>query len=64
MKHDPLNRSMSIDRPLFGEDLAPESHRVTAPIGDPESLVIGNEGRGKNWSVGSTRFCLNSRQRF
>ena len=44
MKHDPLNRSMSIDRPLF-EDLAESHTRVTAPIGDPESLVIGNEER-------------------
>ena len=44
LKHDPLNRSMSIDRPLF-EDLAESHTRVTAPIGDPESLVIGNEER-------------------
>ena len=44
MKHDPLNRSMSIDRPLF-EDLAESRTRVTAPNGDPESLVIGNEER-------------------
>ena len=43
-RHDPLNRSMSIDRPLF-EDLAETHTRVTAPIGDPESLVIGNEER-------------------
>ena len=44
LKHDPLNHSMSIDRPLF-EDLAESHTRVTAPIGDPESLVIGNEER-------------------
>ena len=44
LKHDPLNQSMSIDRPLF-EDLAESHTRVTAPIGDPESLVIGNEER-------------------
>lgn len=44
LKHDPLNRSVSIDRPLF-EDLAESHTRVTAPIGDPESLVIGNEER-------------------
>ncbi|MFR3788064.1 MAG: sigma-70 family RNA polymerase sigma factor [Agathobaculum desmolans] len=43
-KHDPLNHSMSIDRPLF-EDLAESHTRVVAPIGDPESLVIGNEER-------------------
>ena len=35
---------MSIDRPLF-EDLAESRTRVTAPNGDPESLVIGNEER-------------------
>ena len=44
LKHDPLNQSMSIDRPLF-EDLAESRTRVTAPNGDPESLVIGNEER-------------------
>ena len=44
LKHDPLNRSVSIDRPLF-EDLAESHNRVTAPMGDPESLVIGNEER-------------------
>ena len=44
LKHDPLNHSVSIDRPLF-EDLAESHTRVTAPIGDPESLVIGNEER-------------------
>lgn len=44
LKHDPLNHSVSIDRPLF-EDLAETHTRVTAPIGDPESLVIGNEER-------------------
>ena len=44
LKHDPLNQSMSIDRPLF-EDLAESRIRVTAPNGDPESLVIGNEER-------------------
>ena len=33
-----------IDRPLF-EDLAESRTRVTAPNGDPESLVIGNEER-------------------
>ena len=43
-RHDPLNRSMSIDRPLF-EDLAESHTRVTAPVSDPESLVIGNEER-------------------
>ena len=43
-KHDPLNHSMSIDRPLF-EDLAESHTRVTAPDADPESLVIGNEER-------------------
>lgn len=43
-KHDPLNRSMSMDRPLF-EDLAQSHTRVTQPMGDPESLVIGNEER-------------------
>ena len=41
LKHDPLNHSMSIDRPLF-EDLAESHTRVTAPSSDPESLVIGN----------------------
>ena len=35
LKHDPLNQSMSIDRPLF-EDLAESRTRVTAPNGDPE----------------------------
>ncbi|WP_283675192.1 sigma-70 family RNA polymerase sigma factor [Butyricicoccus sp. Marseille-Q5471] len=45
-KHDPLNRSMSIDRPLF-EDLAESHTRVAAPICDPESLVIGNEERAE-----------------
>ena len=35
---------MSIDRPLL-EDLAESRTRVTAPNGDPESLVIGNEER-------------------
>ena len=44
LKHQPLNQSMSLDRPLF-EDLAESHTRVTAPIGDPESLVIGNEER-------------------
>ena len=44
LKHEPLNQSVSIDRPLF-EDLAESHTRVTAPIGDPESLVIGNEER-------------------
>ena len=44
LKHRPLNQSMSLDRPLF-EDLAESHTRVTAPIGDPESLVIGNEER-------------------
>jgi len=44
LKHDPLNQSMSIDRPLF-EDLAESRTRVTAPNGNPESLVIGNEER-------------------
>ena len=44
LKHDPLNHSMSIDRPLF-EDLAESHTRVTAPSSDPESLVIGNEER-------------------
>ena len=39
-----LKQSMSIDRPLF-EDLAESRTRVTAPNGDPESLVIGNEER-------------------
>ncbi len=43
-KHGPLNDSMSIDRPLF-EDLAESHVQVTAPIGDPETLVIGNEER-------------------
>ena len=43
-RHDPLNRSMSIDRPLF-EDLAESHTQVTAPMSDPESLVIGNEER-------------------
>ena len=43
-KHEPLNHSMSIDRPLF-EDLAESHTRVTAPVSDPESLVIGNEER-------------------
>ena len=43
-QNDPLNQSMSIDRPLF-EDLAESRTRVTAPNGDPESLVIGNEER-------------------
>lgn len=43
-KHDPLNQSMSFDRPLF-EDLAESHTRVTAPVSDPESLVIGNEER-------------------
>ena len=38
LKHDPLNQSMSID-------LAESRTRVTAPNGDPESLVIGNEER-------------------
>ncbi|MFR1716084.1 MAG: sigma factor-like helix-turn-helix DNA-binding protein [Butyricicoccus sp.] len=40
----PAQSSMSIDRPLF-EDLAESRTRVTAPNGDPESLVIGNEER-------------------
>ena len=44
LKHEPLNQSVSIDRPLF-EDLAESHTRATAPIGDPESLVIGNEER-------------------
>ena len=44
LKHQPLNQSMSLDRPLF-EDLSESHTRVTAPIGDPESLVIGNEER-------------------
>lgn len=44
LKHDPLNRSVSIDRPLF-EDLAQSHTRGSAPMGDPESLVIGNEER-------------------
>lgn len=35
---------MSLDRPLF-EDLAKSRTRATTPIGDPESLVIGNEER-------------------
>ena len=43
-RHDPLNHSMSIDRPLF-EDLAQARNRVAAPMSDPESLVIGNEER-------------------
>ena len=43
-KHDPLNHSLSIDRPLF-DDLAESRNRVAAPSGDPESLVIGNEER-------------------
>ena len=43
-KHEPLNHSMSLDRPLF-EDLAKSRTRATTPIGDPESLVIGNEER-------------------
>nr|WP_297174150.1 sigma-70 family RNA polymerase sigma factor [uncultured Agathobaculum sp.] len=43
-RHQPLNHSMSIDRPLF-EDLAESHSRVTAPMSDPESLVIGNEER-------------------
>lgn len=43
-KHAPLNHSLSIDRPLF-EDLAESHTRGMAPIGDPESLVIGNEER-------------------
>lgn len=43
-KHNPLNQSMSIDRPLF-EDLAESHTRGDASIGDPESLVIGNEER-------------------
>ena len=46
LKHDPLNRSLSFDRPLF-EDLAQSHTRVAAPIGDPESLVIGNEERAE-----------------
>ena len=45
-RHDPLNHSMSIDRPLF-EDLAESHTRVTAPMSDPESLVIGNEERAE-----------------
>lgn len=44
LKHEPLNRSVSYDRPLF-EDLAESRSRVLAPNGDPESLVIGNEER-------------------
>lgn len=44
LKHDPLNRSLSFDRPLF-EDLAESHTRVVAPTGDPETLVIGNEER-------------------
>lgn len=43
-KHELLNQSMSIDRPLF-EDFAQSHTRGTAPLGDPESLVIGNEER-------------------
>ncbi|MDO5142855.1 MAG: sigma-70 family RNA polymerase sigma factor, partial [Eubacteriales bacterium] len=43
-KHEPLNRSMSIDRPL-PEDLAAAQTQLVASTGDPESLVIGNEER-------------------
>ncbi|MGI6181188.1 MAG: sigma-70 family RNA polymerase sigma factor [Agathobaculum sp.] len=43
-RHAPLNQSLSIDRPLF-EDLAESRTRVTAPMSDPETLVIGNEER-------------------
>lgn len=44
MKHSPLNRSMSFDRPLF-EDLAESHNRIMISSSDPESLVIGNEER-------------------
>lgn len=43
-KHDPLNQSVSFDRPLLEE--LPQPHLQTAgAVGDPESLVIGNEER-------------------
>ena len=62
LKHRPLNQSMSLDRPLF-KTFAESHTRVTAPIGDPESLVIGNEER-KSALGSSTRSCLNLRQTF
>ncbi len=43
-KHDPLNHSISFDRPLF-EDLTEPRSPAGATVGDPESLVIGNEER-------------------
>lgn len=43
-KHDPLNRSMSFERPLL-DDLARPPSQAAATVGDPESLVIGNEER-------------------
>ncbi len=43
-KHEPLNNSVSFDRPLF-EDLVEPRDPVAGAAHDPESLVIGNEER-------------------
>lgn len=42
MKHEPLNNSISIEKPLFDDNAEPRP-QVTEPTSDPESLVIGME---------------------
>lgn len=41
-KHELLNRSISIEKPLFDDNAEPRP-QVTEPTSDPESLVIGME---------------------
>lgn len=41
-KHEPLNHSISIEKPLFDDNAEPRP-QVTEPTSDPESLVIGME---------------------
>lgn len=41
-KHEPLNQSLSIEKPLF-EDNADPRHRASATVPGPEALVIGME---------------------
>lgn len=40
-KHEPLNQSLPLDKPLFEENA--ESHPRTSAASDPEALVIGME---------------------
>lgn len=42
LKHEPLNHSVSIEKPLFDDNAEPRP-QVTEPTSDPESLVIGME---------------------